>query len=124
MKTDAFYPHRYSNNDQENLSMLINEWMSGGQEKIFFRKSTESTPFLLVHQSQQQKYLMDRYGNELCSLDATYRTSKYALYVFFVVVKTNIDYQVRFGVQKCDKYPLTHVANYSTRYLVLVHYRL
>ena len=34
------------------------------------------------------------YGNELSLLDATYRTTKYALPLFFLVVKTNIDYQI------------------------------
>ena len=37
---------------------------------------------------------MARYGNELSLLDATYRTTRYALPLFFVVVKTNVDYQV------------------------------
>ncbi|XP_047141341.2 uncharacterized protein LOC124816267 [Hydra vulgaris] len=37
---------------------------------------------------------MERYGNELAFLDATYRTTRYALPLFFLVVKTNIDYQV------------------------------
>ena len=37
---------------------------------------------------------MIRYGNELTLLDATYKTTKYALPLYFVVVKTNIDYQV------------------------------
>ena len=36
---------------------------------------------------------MARYGNELSLLDATYRTTRYALPLFFVVVKTNVDYQ-------------------------------
>ena len=33
-----------------------------------------------------------RYGNNLCLLDATYRTTKYALPLFFVAVKTNLGY--------------------------------
>ena len=35
-----------------------------------------------------------RYGKELTLLDATYRTTRYALPLFFMVVKTNIDYQI------------------------------
>ena len=37
---------------------------------------------------------MKRYGNEICLLDATYRTSRYALPLFFICVKTNVNYAV------------------------------
>ena len=37
---------------------------------------------------------MERYGNNISLLDATYKTTKYAVPLFFVVVKTNVDYQV------------------------------
>ena len=39
-------------------------------------------------------YLMRRYGNEIILLDATYKTTGYALPLFFTVVKTNVDYQI------------------------------
>ena len=55
---------------------------------------TETTPFLFVYQNGWQKRLFGRYGNELTLLDATYRTTRYALPLFFLVVKTNIDYQI------------------------------
>jgi len=35
-----------------------------------------------------------RYGNEICLLDATYKTSRYALPLFFVCVRTNVNYIV------------------------------
>ena len=47
-----------------------------------------------MYQEPWQKRLLLRYGNELVLLDATYRTTRYALPLFFLVVKTNIDYQV------------------------------
>ena len=50
--------------------------------------------FLFVHQSVHQKHLMERYGDELIMLDATYRTMKYAVPLFLVVVPTNDGYQV------------------------------
>ena len=49
---------------------------------------------LFVYQTHWQQHLLARYGNELVFLDATYRTSKYALPLFFLVVKTNVDYQI------------------------------
>ena len=38
--------------------------------------------------------MLARYGNELVLLDATYKTTRYALPLFFLVCKTNIDYQI------------------------------
>ena len=49
---------------------------------------------LFVHQNANQKRLLHRYGNEICLLDATYKTAKYAIPLFFLAVKTNVDYQV------------------------------
>ena len=44
------------------------------------------------------------YGAEICLLDATYKTSRYALPLFFVCVKTNVNYAVvaSFFVQSED----------------------
>ena len=49
---------------------------------------------LLVHQTDSQKHLLKRYGNHICLLDATYKTTKYAIPLFFLALKTNVDYQV------------------------------
>ena len=38
--------------------------------------------------------LLQKYGDGMCLLDATYKTIRYALPLFFLVVKTNVDYQV------------------------------
>ena len=57
-------------------------------------EKTESASLLFVYQTGWQKRLFARYGNELVLLDAKYRTTRYALPLFFSVVKTNINYQV------------------------------
>eukprot|EP00794_Sanderia_malayensis_P002202 gene2202-2507_t len=49
---------------------------------------------LFIYQNSWQKRLLNRYGNELAMLDATYRTTRYSLPLFFLVVRTNVDYQV------------------------------
>lgn len=49
---------------------------------------------LLVYQTAWQKRLLAKYGNELSLLDATYKTTRYSLPLFFLVVKSNVDYQV------------------------------
>ena len=40
------------------------------------------------------KRLLITYWNEICLLEATYKTTRYALPLFFMVVKTNMDYEV------------------------------
>jgi len=40
------------------------------------------------------KTLLQRYGQQVVMLDATYNTSKYMAPLFFLCVKTNIDTQV------------------------------
>ena len=37
---------------------------------------------------------MSLYGNDICLLDATYKTTKYVLPLFFLVVKTNVSFEV------------------------------
>lgn len=49
---------------------------------------------LFVYQSEWQRRLLARYGDELFLLDATYKTTRYSLPLFFLVVKTNVGYTV------------------------------
>ena len=49
---------------------------------------------MFIHQTKWQQRLLNRYGNELSLLDTTYHTTKYALPLFFLVVRSNVDYQV------------------------------
>ena len=46
-----------------------------------------SQGLLFVHQSANQKRILEKYGNEICLLDATYKTTKYSVPLFFLVVK-------------------------------------
>ena len=41
---------------------------------------------MFVYQSKEMKNMYERYGNHMILLDATYRTTKYALPLLFVVV--------------------------------------
>ena len=55
---------------------------------------SKRTPLLYVCQNGWQRRLYARYGKNLTLLDAAYQTLRYALPFFFMVVKTNIDYQI------------------------------
>jgi hypothetical protein len=48
---------------------------------------------LFVHQTRQQKRLLQRYGSTVF-LDATYKSTLYDLPLFFLAVKTNVDFQI------------------------------
>ncbi len=105
--------------DQENLCLKVEEWQkTSPQSSFFFRpfrtcpgksdchqpeeeghtlaveeKSFEET-LLYVHQEEWQKELLTCCGNTLTLMDATYKTTKYSIPLFFVYVKTNVSYTV------------------------------
>lgn len=45
-----------------------------------------------MHQTPWQKRLLSLYGNEIALLDATYRTTRYSLPLYFLCVLTNVNY--------------------------------
>jgi len=49
---------------------------------------------MFVYQSAEMKRLYRRYGHLLVALDAVYRGGRYPLPVFFLLVRTNVNYQV------------------------------
>ena len=101
--------------DQKNVEAKVMEWKQLlPDDKFFFRpiccddstadEATKDIPkcldghgkkgLLFVHQTTNQRRLLNKYGNDICLLDATYRTTKYAMPFFQLCVKTNVDYQV------------------------------
>ena len=126
---ESIVKHRWSKIDQENSEKKVGTWQrenphdnmvfkqyasdqenapngddsdDGGDEDV---ELTHGNGLLFVHQTEWQSRLLKHYGNELSLLDATYRTTKYALPLFFLVVKTNIDYQIvgSLVLQSCRK---------------------
>ena len=95
--------------DQDNLRLKIEEWKN--QSSFFprpYHDTSDSeqtcedriTPFkseeklLFIHQEDWQKELLACYGNIVTLMDATYKTTKYSMPLFFVCVKTNVCYSV------------------------------
>ena len=75
--------------------MLFRPYVAGAEDVI--DSADENVPrlnsnqcLLLVHQMAWQRRLLLQYGQDICLLDATNKTSKYALPLFFVCVKTNV----------------------------------
>ena len=92
--------------DQFNLQRMIEEWTKKdptskfllrtctAKESDILDQSQPAQKLLYVHQEQWQQRLIVKYGNEISLLDATYKTTNYALPFFFVCVKTNNGYAV------------------------------
>lgn len=102
--------------DQENLEKKIQNWKAENSQDLFlfrpcFLSPVEANPreetekdgnveanvtqkLLFAHQTAWQRRLMSHYGNEITLLDATYKTMRYELPLFFLVVKTNVNFVV------------------------------
>lgn len=92
------YEKHQSKIDQNALRIKIEQWKkSQPKDNFYFQPYSEVdgviTPLIFCQQTEWQKYLLDRYGS-VCFLDATYKTTKYALPLFLLVVKTNVNYCV------------------------------
>nr|XP_047140896.1 uncharacterized protein LOC124815968 [Hydra vulgaris] len=82
---------RHSMIDQECLLIKCEEWKKCYPSvKVFLRPNCsgedggDKCSFLFVYQSQWQQHLLMRYGTEILLLDATYRTTRYSLPLFFL----------------------------------------
>ena len=96
--------------DQENVAKLIAQWSKTSSGFHHFRphkechneNATESPSqnpcdrkqqsLLWVHQEPWQQQLMLKYGNIISLMDATYKTTRYDLPLFFISVRTNTGY--------------------------------
>ena len=61
------------------------------EQEIKFKKEDSVHSLLFVYQTKWQRRLFQRYCGEMLLLDATYKTTRYVLPLFFLVVKTNVD---------------------------------
>ena len=47
-----------------------------------------------MHQENWQQQLLQKYENVIAMIDATYKTTRYDLALFFICVRTNVGYMV------------------------------
>lgn len=64
------------------------------EEDVKIVTSLSRQKLLFVNQTAWQRHLLLIYGNDICLLDATHKTTRYALPLFFIAVRTNVDYQI------------------------------
>jgi len=65
-----------------------------GVEDAECKIDVPNADMMFVYQSAEMKRLYRRYGNLLVVLDAVYRADRYPLPLFFLLVRTNVNYQV------------------------------
>lgn len=77
------------------------EKFENDDENVKITKKCSQQTMMFIHQTKWQHRLLNRYCNEICLLDATNKTTRYALRLFFLAVRTNVDYRVvgSFSVQ-------------------------
>ena len=92
--------------DQEQLLQLVKKYSGDILDSLWFYRpfstpaesdannNSDSQCFLLVFQMGWQRRLLLRYGQDMVFFDATYRTTRYAVPLFFVCVHTNCGYCV------------------------------
>ena len=117
--------------DQENLKLKIEGWKQENASSLyFFRPYTQSDSsdkenvmdgpqtLLFVHQEPWQQELLRRYGNKMTLMDATYKTTRYEVALFFVTVKTNVGYSVvsEFVVQSETKDSISEALKIISRW--------
>ena len=64
------------------------------ENDIFGSDEHYQQTLLLVHQENWQQQILEKYGNIIAMIDATYKTTRYDLALFFVCVRTNVGYMV------------------------------
>ena len=88
--------------DQENLHLKVKEWQKDNPTSSFYyrpfgskeNETVANQTLLYIHQEEWQKDLLKIYGNTITLMDATYKTTKYSVPLFFLCVKTNVNYTV------------------------------
>ncbi|KAG8456367.1 hypothetical protein GDO86_002228 [Hymenochirus boettgeri] len=85
--------------DQQNVLHLVSQWKKDFPNSSIFCRPYSSTGdkdevnFLFCYQTEWQKNLLSLYGN-ITLLDATYRTTRYALPLYFICVRANVCYLI------------------------------
>lgn len=109
--TRAISASKYCGDDQESLKQKVDQWCHESPTFKFYIRTRDNdmdgneSQFIFVDQEEWQQRLLLRYGSELVLMDATYKTTKYAIPLFFISVHTNVGYKVvaEFLCQNEDK---------------------
>lgn len=94
----------FSKFDQENLRLKVEHWKKNSPTSSFYFRpcgkevsegeDVHEKNILYIHQEEWRKDILLKFGNVITMMDATYKTTKYSIPLFFLCVKTNVNYSV------------------------------
>lgn len=87
--SDAFFYRPHSSNSDDNKENENESRIDAQPDEV-----PDPAPSGSEDQTVEQRELLKNYGDEMCLLDATYRTTKYALPLHVLCVRTNVRDQV------------------------------
>ena len=79
---------------KKDAKQVLKEVQNENQTEIDDTMNEFNQSLLYIHQEKWQQDLMLKYGNTISLIDATYKTTKYELPLFFICVKTNVGYSI------------------------------
>lgn len=86
----AISASKYCGDDQESLKRKVDQWCHESPISKFYIRTRDDdmngneSKFMFVHQEEWQQRLLLRYGSELVLMDATYKTTRYPIPLFFM----------------------------------------
>ena len=82
----------HSPSSQHTLPGHFHGNFAGDEQHLVGANGNYSQTLLYVHQEEWQQRLMEMYGSKMSLIDATYKTTRYDLALFFIAVRTNVGY--------------------------------
>lgn len=88
----SHFPSSHTPCSQSTLQGRFHGNSAGDEQQLVGSDGRYSQTLLYVHQEEWQQRLMEVYGNKISLIDATYKTTRYDLALFFIAVRTNVGY--------------------------------
>lgn len=91
-KSDLKNEHQSASTETQSNVINLNNEEDNDRFQGFSDECSQT--FLWIHQEKWQRDLLVKFGNTITLIDATYKTTKYEVALFFLCVKTNVGYVV------------------------------
>jgi len=95
---------RSGRNDEDTVRDMIHSWTEDPEFHAHIELSLrdDSAGVVMLHQSRWQQRMLALYGQAICLLDATYKTTWYDMPLYFLCVSTNVVYVNVATMLLCD----------------------
>jgi len=95
---------RSGRNDEDTVRDMIHSWTEDPEFHAHIELSLrdDSAGVVMLHQSRWQQRMLALYGQAICLLDATYKTTWYDMPLYFLCISTNVVYVNVATMLLCD----------------------